>query len=61
MAYDPVCLASVDEEKPRFKSMYRDKEYFFCSNYCKKQFDENPKRYTRISSDLNMGIGDISC
>jgi YHS domain-containing protein len=61
MAYDPVCLASVDEENVRFKSLYRDKEYFFCSNYCKKQFDENPKRYTRIPSDLNLGTGGISC
>jgi len=61
MAYDPVCLAWVDEENPRFKSLYRDKEYFFCSNYCKKQFDENPKRYSRIPSDLNLGTGDTSC
>jgi YHS domain-containing protein len=61
MAYDPVCLALVDEENARFKSLYRDKEYLFCSNYCKKQFDENPKRYTWIPSDLSMRTGDISC
>jgi YHS domain-containing protein len=61
MAHDPVCLAWVDEENPRFKSLYRDKEYFLCSNYCKKQFEKNPKRYTRIPSDINLGGSDTSC
>jgi YHS domain-containing protein len=61
MAYDPVCLAPVDEENARFKSLYRDKEYYFCTNYCKKKFEEKPKRYTRISCDLNIESGDTSC
>jgi YHS domain-containing protein len=61
MAHDPVCLAWVDEENPRFKGLYRDREYYFCTNYCKKKFEENPKRYTRIPSDLDLGSGDTSC
>ena len=61
MATDPVCLAPVDEDNAQFRSTYRDKEYYFCTNYCKKKFEENPKRYTRISRDLSLGTGDLSC
>lgn len=46
MATDPVCFMIVDEENAQFRSTYRDTEYYFCCNYCKKQFDANPKRYS---------------
>ena len=61
MATDPVCMASVDEDDAKFRSTYRDKGYFFCTNYCKKKFEETPKRYTRIPSDINLGGSDTSC
>jgi YHS domain-containing protein len=57
MATDPVCFAIVDAESAQFKSTYRDHEYCFCCNYCKKQFEENPKRYSRINCDLNVDLG----
>ncbi|MEN6442348.1 MAG: YHS domain-containing protein [Methanoregula sp.] len=57
MATDTVCFAIVDEETARFKSTYQDHDYYFCCNYCKKQFDENPKRYTRLACDMNIDLG----
>jgi Cu+-exporting ATPase len=61
MAYDPVCLAFVDEENAKITSMHRGTKYYFCTGYCKKKFEENPKRYTRIPSDINLGGSDTSC
>lgn len=43
---DPVCGMMVDPKTSQFHSMYKDKHYHFCSEHCKKQFDENPKSYT---------------
>lgn len=56
MATDPVCFAIVDEEPAEYTSTYRDTVYFFCCNYCKKQFDNDPKRYSRILADATIDI-----
>lgn len=59
MATDPVCYMVVDENEARYKSTYRDTDYYFCCGYCKKQFDANPKRYSRVVPDMN--IDSVSC
>jgi len=41
---DPVC--GMEAVSDFFKSEYKDKTYYFCSEYCKKQFDENPVNFT---------------
>ncbi|HII99836.1 MAG TPA: YHS domain-containing protein [Methanoregula sp.] len=56
MATDPVCLAIVDEDDAKFTAMYRNEKYYFCCNWCKKQFDENPKRYSRIATDVCVDL-----
>ena len=61
MATDPVCFAIVDEEDVRFASTYKNQKYSFCTNFCKKKFDENPQKYSRIPSDLNIEPGGASC
>ena len=61
MATDPVCFAFVDDEKARFKSTFRDTDYYFCTNHCRKQFDEDPKKYTRIPSEISIEPGEGSC
>jgi YHS domain-containing protein len=61
MATDPVCFAIVDDDYTRFASTYKGQKYQFCTNYCKKKFDENPQRYSRIPSDVNIGPGGASC
>ncbi len=45
MAIDPVCKMKVDERTAKFKSEYRGKTYYFCALGCKKEFENNPKKY----------------
>jgi Cu+-exporting ATPase len=61
MATDPVCLMIVDEDDAKFTSTYNNLTFFFCCNWCKKKFDENPKKYSRIACDLNIEPGGASC
>jgi YHS domain-containing protein len=57
MATDPVCFMIVDEDTAQFRSTYRNANYYFCCNYCKKQFDANPKRYSRLANDMTVDMG----
>jgi YHS domain-containing protein len=61
MATDPVCFAMVDEDEAEFRAMYKDKEYYFCTNYCRKQFLRDPKKYTRLNSGISIEPGGASC
>jgi len=45
MVQDPVCKMDVDEKKTPFKSTYDQKEYFFCSEQCKEDFESKPQLY----------------
>lgn len=60
MATDPVCYMIVDEDESECRSMYRGKEYFFCSDFCREKFEENPDRYVKLARSLDIGP-DISC
>lgn len=46
MTQDPVCGMTVDEETAEFKSEHEGETYYFCSDACKKMFDENPDVYS---------------
>jgi D-3-phosphoglycerate dehydrogenase len=35
----------VDEKSAKFTLTYKNEKYYFCSLYCKKQFEQNPERY----------------
>ena len=61
MATDPVCLAIVDEEDAKASAVYRNQKYYFCCNHCKKQFEANPKRFTRISVDAKVDMSGGGC
>jgi YHS domain-containing protein len=60
MATDPVCYAPVDEDEALYTSHYKGQEYCFCSGFCKRKFDENPKRYARTARSVDIG-SDITC
>jgi len=45
MQKDPVCGMQVDEQKSQGKTDYQGKTFYFCSDICKQQFDQNPQRY----------------
>ena len=47
MAIDPVCNMEVDENSAKYKSVYREKTYYFCAPGCKIVFDENPEKYVK--------------
>lgn len=51
MAIDPICKAIVDE-KTASKSIYKNKEYYFCSVNCKQKFDELDKSVIRVRRSL---------
>ncbi len=42
---DPVCGMEVDPAKAAGKSLYKGKTYYFCSEGCKKKFDNNPEAF----------------
>lgn len=48
-ATDPVCRMDVDEPAT-FRAMLAGREYFFCSEECRRQFTESPEEYVVISS-----------
>jgi Ala-tRNA(Pro) deacylase len=45
---DPVCGASLREDTVTWRSWHHgDTYYYFCSQRCKMEFDDNPLAYTR--------------
>jgi len=46
MEQDLVCRVPVDEKTTAFKSTYQGKEYYFCCEECKADFDDRPQVYT---------------
>jgi YHS domain-containing protein len=60
MATDPVCLAIVDEDDAQFTALHKNRKYYFCCNWCKKQFDENPLRYSRLGIDARVDLKESS-
>ena len=45
MAKDVVCGMDVRPDRAAATSDYQGKTYYFCSEYCKKEFDNNPGKY----------------
>ncbi|HCE30959.1 YHS domain-containing protein [Candidatus Daviesbacteria bacterium RIFCSPHIGHO2_01_FULL_40_24] len=39
----------VNLEKTKYKSTYEGKEYGFCSENCKAEFDKNPYQYAEAN------------
>ncbi|MCQ8893727.1 MAG: YHS domain-containing protein [Methanolinea sp.] len=60
MPTDPVCYMVIDEDESACRTRYKGQEYFFCSDFCKKKFEENPARYAKIARSMDLGP-DISC
>ena len=41
---DPVC--GMESSGDLFSGAYNAKDYYFCSDYCKQQFEKDPEKYT---------------
>jgi YHS domain-containing protein len=50
MTTDPVCGATVDEQESEFKTQFAGKRYFFCSEECRKEFEDRPADYLEIAA-----------
>jgi len=52
---DPVCGMKVKKEGS-IKSAYLGEIYYFCSEYCKTEFEKNPGRYINTPSNKESHI-----
>jgi Cu+-exporting ATPase len=52
--HDPVCGMDVDPATAAGKSEYKGQSYYFCSQGCKKAFDENPEKYLKKGEGMPM-------
>jgi YHS domain-containing protein len=50
MTTDPVCGASVDEKNTEFQSQFAGKKYSFCSEECRKEFEDRPLDYLQTAA-----------
>lgn len=56
MLYDPVCMAEIDETEAFNKGLtseFGNRRFYFCSDNCKHQFDDDPDGYVR-TQDVNF-------
>jgi YHS domain-containing protein len=47
MFIDPVCMMEVDEKDIIYNTENKCKKYYFYSQLCKLDFDENPTEYIK--------------
>lgn len=47
MFRDPVCGLLVNTKETRFRLLYRNKAYYFCSQECQDKFSQRPEQYVR--------------
>ncbi len=45
MERDPVCGMEVDKQTAKATSTREGKTFYFCSEACKKAFDQNPTQF----------------
>lgn len=49
---DPVCGMVIPTRRARDQTDYEGVTYHFCSAACRKQFDEEPRRYAGVASEV---------
>jgi YHS domain-containing protein len=50
MTTDPVCGLKVDDKNPQFESQYAGKKYVFCSDECKREFEDKPEEFVETAA-----------
>ena len=53
---DPVCLTEIDESEAYsygLSTMHLGRRYFFCSEQCKKDFDNDPETFIVQEGDIS--------
>jgi YHS domain-containing protein len=49
MAIDPICKMTVDEKTAKLRSEYKGKTYYFWAPGCKKKFDSDPEKFSKVA------------
>jgi Cu+-exporting ATPase len=57
MQTDPVCGMQVDDQKATAKSQFQGSNYYFCSEDCKRKFDQQPQQYASKAGRAGGGQG----
>jgi Cu+-exporting ATPase len=42
---DPVCGMMIEAETAAGSTTYESQEVYFCSDYCRREFESSPARY----------------
>ena len=50
MTIDPVCGMKVDENNAPAQTQFAGKKYSFCSEECRKKFEQNPEEYAQTAA-----------
>lgn len=50
MTIDPVCGMTIDERNPQFETKFAGKQYFFCSEECRQEFEDHPDEFLEIAA-----------
>jgi YHS domain-containing protein len=45
MNIDPVCGMIIDDNNREVQTMYAGRKFFFCSEECRKEFEDRPEEY----------------
>lgn len=52
---DPVCGMQVDDRNAAGRSNFQGQDYYFCSQDCKKKFDQNPQQFAGQAGQAQRG------
>ena len=52
---DPVCGMQVNNQQSAEKSQHQGQIYYFCSEDCKRKFDQKPEQYTAKAGQARSG------
>ena len=52
---DPVCGMEFDSSQAEAQTTYKGQAYFFCSEECRRIFDENPKEFVGNVASQDRG------
>ena len=50
MMTDPVCGTTIDDTKPEFQAQFAGRKYTFCSEECRKEFEERPEEFVEAAA-----------
>lgn len=52
---DPVCGMEFDSSQAEAQTTYHGRPYYFCSEECRRTFDENPQEFVSEAGTQDSG------